>query len=300
MITRLKYNEIDFGKYSHCIEASAQRKYSAERAYLETVCGKNWEIMVFGDYEAVMPVPITTKLGRKIVVHPILCQQLGIFSSRDSVERNDLFLNFFRKNYDILYYAFNDANQFSETMHKRKNYLIYRGNYQQVCQNYSPKRKRKIQLAKHNPESRTAKNIKLSDVTGFIEKTNWVLTTRKSREYFMTVIEDFYRKNELKLYGFYVADILANLVLIHISSSTVALIGSFNDRSLVKFGGASVLVDEVLKDFVEHKTFDFEGSDLPNVEEFFRGFRPELREYCAISNSKMELAKGIITRKLKI
>ena len=56
MIKRLKYNEIDFAKYSKCIENACQRKYSATKDFLDITAGKNWELLVYNNYEAVMPV----------------------------------------------------------------------------------------------------------------------------------------------------------------------------------------------------------------------------------------------------
>jgi hypothetical protein len=78
---------------------------------------------------------------------------------------------------------------------------------------------------------------------------------------------------------------------------TVALLGTFNDKDFVKISGASVLIDHCIKENIQTKIFDFEGSDLPNVEEFFRGFRPELRPYHVIDYSKKEIIKKLLSLK---
>ena len=80
MIRKIKFESIDFEKYNHCIAQSCQRKFYAERSFLDISTGKNWEILVCGDYEAVMQIPLIRKLGVKVVINPKLCQQLGIFS----------------------------------------------------------------------------------------------------------------------------------------------------------------------------------------------------------------------------
>ncbi|AYO57579.1 hypothetical protein CO230_05260 [Chryseobacterium sp. 6424] len=120
MIKRLKYPEIDFNKYSACIESAAQYKYTAERSFLDIVSGNNWELLVYKDYEAVMPVPYIFKFGLRFVLNPNLCQQLGIFSKKDMVGLNEEFLAFFRQNYRIWYYAFNDSNGFRSPLPTRK------------------------------------------------------------------------------------------------------------------------------------------------------------------------------------
>ncbi|MBU3049861.1 hypothetical protein KNV96_17100, partial [Chryseobacterium indologenes] len=85
MIKRLKYHEIDFVKYSQCLENSEQRKYTATKDFLDITSKKQWEVLVYNDYEAVMPVPFIRKYGVKIVHNPKLCQQLGVFSKKDDV-----------------------------------------------------------------------------------------------------------------------------------------------------------------------------------------------------------------------
>ena len=60
---------------------------------------------------------------------------------------------------------------------------------------------------------------------------------------------------------------------------TVALLGTFNDPNYVKLNGASVLIDKAIKDNIHLYNFDFEGSELPSVDEFFRGFGPQKEMY---------------------
>ena len=58
MIKRLQYHEIDFEKYTQCLENSQQRKYSATKDFLDITSNKQWELLVYNNYEAVMPVPL--------------------------------------------------------------------------------------------------------------------------------------------------------------------------------------------------------------------------------------------------
>ena len=87
---------------------------------------------------------------------------------------------------------------------------------------------------------------------------------------------------------------MINLIALHVSSHSVTLLGTFNDKNFVKLSGASALIDHAIKNHIQTKIFDFEGSEIPSVEEFFRGFRPELKPYLVISRSKMEMLKKAI------
>ena len=120
MIKRLKYNEINFQKYKNCLENSVQRKYSATQEFLDITSGKQWDLLVLNDYEAVMPIPFVRKFGIKFVHNPKLCQQLGVFSKEDSAEINELFLNELNKKYFVWFYGFNDGNQFFTKLKKKQ------------------------------------------------------------------------------------------------------------------------------------------------------------------------------------
>ena len=62
MIKRLKYEEVDWQKYQNCLENSEQRIYSAENKFLDITSKHNWELLVYGDYEAMMPIPFIKKM----------------------------------------------------------------------------------------------------------------------------------------------------------------------------------------------------------------------------------------------
>ncbi|MGS0747680.1 hypothetical protein [Halpernia sp. GG3] len=275
MIKVLQYSEINFEKYSECVKHSQQYKYSAEKFFLDITSGHSWDLLVLNDYEFVMPVPFVKKWGFKFVINPKLCQQLGIFSKEDKLEINDLFLDFLEKKYFIWYYAFNAKNVFYRPLSTRKNYFIKPDNYENVQRKYSPKRKRKLRLDEevlHN--SFVSKEIDFGLALDFIKKSISKIIRSKDLHSFVALFERLHQSKSLELYGFFYRDKLINLVAIDVSEKTVALLGTFNEPDFIKNGGSSILIDRVLKDYINTKTFDFEGSEIPSVEEFFRGFGP--------------------------
>lgn len=296
MIRRLKYNEIDFDKYSDCLENSEQRKYSATKIFLDITSDKQWELLVYGDYEAVMPVPFMKKLGIKLVINPKLCQQLGVFSKTDNVEINDQFLQFFRKKYNIWYYAFNDGNKFSEPLQLRKNFLIEPEKYETVRQKYSPKRKRKLRLDEEVSAHSKVIETKIKDAETFISANFIGAKDNKGKAHFLEIFTNLENSGHLKIVAFVYQAKIINTIAVYFDEKTVALLGTFNDKDYVKLSGASTIIDYVIAQNIEQKIFDFEGSEVPAIEEFFRGFRPELKMYPVIANSK----KDVIRKTLKL
>lgn len=298
MIRRLQYHEIDFEKYQKCLESSEQRKYSAEKIFLDTTSGNHWDLLVLGDYEAVMPVPFIKKLGFKIVVNPKLTQQLGIFSLKDSPEINEQFLSFLEENYRVWYYAFNEKNVFKSSLHKRKNFLLEPDAYEVIRQKYSPKRKRKLRL---NPGviefSEIKENVPFDEAEAFILKNIVGVEKQKVIADFVSILKVFYERKVLDFYGFYFKERLINLVAVYQEKYTSVLLGTYNVRELVKLNGASNLVDFAIMKNIEHRIFDFEGGDLPHLEEYFRGFRAEMKKYPVIKNSRMALLFSIFKKR---
>lgn len=291
MIRRLKYNEIDFIKYADCLEKSEQRKYSASRFFLDVTTGKQWDLLVYNNYEAVMPVPFILKKGIKIVHNPLICQQLGVFSDKDDKKINGKFLSFLQKNYLVRAYHFNETNSFDSKLKTKKNFLLYPDEYAKVFAKYSPKRKRKLRLDDEVTDNSELKEIHYKDAEIFIKSNVIGLDKEGDTDTLLKTLEAFHSSKHLKFLAFYYHHEITNMIAVYSDYDTIALLGTFNDKKYIKMAGASTLIDYVIKENIENFIFDFEGGNLPSIEEFFRGFRPELKPYAVIENSKKTLIK---------
>ncbi|MCT2560269.1 hypothetical protein [Chryseobacterium herbae] len=291
MIRRVKYTGIDFKKYADCLENSEQRKYSASKTFLDITTDKKWDLLVYNDYEAVMPVPFIYKNGIKIVHNPLMCQQLGIFSVKDDQKINEKFLSFLQKNYLIRVYYFNETNSFETKLSSKKNFILYADDYANVFTRYSPKRKRKLRLDAEVIENSEIKEISYLEAKEFIEQHVVGLDKEHDALALLKTLEAFYSLKHLKFSAFYYHHEITNMIATYSDYHTIALLGNFNNKKYIKMAGASVLIDHVIKENIGNCVFDFEGGNLPSIEEFFRGFRPELKPYSVIENSKKVLVR---------
>ena len=119
------------------LEISEQYLIFGEKQYLDVMIGENWEILIYEDYEAIMPIPVVKKIGFNFVLMPLQTQQLGVFSEKDDAVINQKLLEFFQKKYKIYYYAFNAKNSFLKTLNKRNNYVLPSDDYQEIKSRYS-------------------------------------------------------------------------------------------------------------------------------------------------------------------
>ena len=86
MIHYVKREDLEVAKYNECIENSIQSRIYAYSWYLDIVAD-NWDVLVFKDYEAVLPIPWKKKYFIKYITQPYFCQQLGVFS-KDRVSKD--------------------------------------------------------------------------------------------------------------------------------------------------------------------------------------------------------------------
>jgi len=281
MIKRLKYHEIDFEKYTQCLENSEQKNWYAKKDVLDELSG-NWELLVYGDYEAVMPVHIKKKFGLNFVHMPLFCQQLGIFSKADDSKINDQFLKFLKSKYKVFLYSFNHNNVFSENLNNRKNYIVPISDYVILRRKkYFKGRKSTAKWAQHL----FYEEIHLdTDCFFFIEGNFKGLDKKNDFEKLKNYLHFLKKNNNLKICGAYLEDKLINLAILVSEPQQLSLLALFNDENFKDENGPSFLIDRILNLYIHEKKFNFMGSNIRGIELFFKSFGGELHNYCFTEN----------------
>lgn len=288
MIKRLKYQEIDFDKYNRCIENSVQKNFYAKKETLDFL-SKNWELLVYGDYEAVMPIPFTKKVVFKIVDMPLFCQQLGIFSKDKNTIVNQKFLEYLNGNYNVITYQFNHENQF-EVLATKKNYVI-------PIQEYAFLRRKKYFKGRKSTV-KTAQYLEFREVFSTTEILDFIKNNFKGLEkqsdlnFFMTYLKYLDENKKLKMFGSYFENQLTNITILIDEEKSYSLLGLINNEELKNHNGASFLIDRILDLNIESKAFNFMGGSIRGIEVFFKSFGSDLQEYHVIQNSKKDLIKN--------
>ncbi len=292
MIKRLSYQEIDFEKYNQCVENSFQKNFYCNKETLDFLC-KNWELLVYNDYEAVMPIPFVEKAFFKIVIMPLFCQQLGIFGNSNR-EINQTFLEYFKKHYNILNYAFNFNNEFKTELLTKKNFVI-------PVQEYAFLRRKKYFKGRKSTV-KTAQYLEFKEVfthehiLDFIKNNFKGLEKQSDQDFFLEYLFFLEKSNKLKMFGSYFENHLTNITILTDDSDSYSLLGLINNEELKNHNGASFLIDRILQQNIESKAFNFMGGSIRGIEVFFKSFGSDLQEYQVIQNSK----KDIILNCLKI
>ncbi len=295
MIKRLKYHEIDFDKYNACIENSLQNSDYAQREFLDIVTGKSWELIIYDDYEAVMPVPLIVKFGFKIVLMPKLCQQLGIFSNQDSVYINNLFYNYLTKNYIVLFYAFNGNNEVSN-IGLKKSYIIPKDQYSEVKKRYSIHRRRNVRIIGDLENNIIFRNsLKSEDRTFFVENMKGIKKKEDASIYF-DLMQTLYEQKLMNIEILEYKNQIESMTGLYCGKTNHYLSLFVNKNPLSNTNIPSIVIDNYLKKTIADQDFDFMGSDVENVAKFNERFGAIAYKYPIVSNSKKEVLIQILKK----
>ena len=291
MIKRILYQNIDFSKYEICIENSVQKNFYAQKEILDHLCD-SWELLILGDYESVMPIPIRKKYGVKVVIMPLFCQQLGVFSSQTHPSKEQEFLKFLTGNYQVAYYAFNHQNIFADSLKLRKNYFIEKIEYSLLRKGYFKGRKSTVKVAQYLQ----FKEISLATESNFIQNNFKGLEKKGDLAKFFDYLNFLEVNNLLRIFASYKENTITNAAIIISQDDSFSLLGLINHEDFKKDNGASFLIDKILKDYIQEKSFNFMGSSIRGIEVFFKSFGSQLQEYAVVENSKLDLVKNIFKK----
>lgn len=280
MIKAVKYHEIDFEKYTQCINHSAQKNWYAQKEILDHLSG-NWQLLVWNDYEAVMPVHLKKKFGFNFVHMPLFCQQLGVFSKEDNSDLNEKFLQYLREKFLVFLYNFNDNNKFKTILESRKNYKVPTTEYAFLRRKkYFKGRKSTVKMAQYLEFS----ELQLSTETLHFIKNNYKGLSENDYAKLEDYISFLNEKKAVKFFGAYKETQIINLAVVIEEKNELHLLALINDEKMISENGASFLIDKVLEQNIEQKIFNFMGGNIRGIEVFFKSFGAELAEYPFLQN----------------
>ena len=293
MIKIVKYTEIDFARYSECLENASQNADYADKQFLDIVSNRQWFILVYGDYEAVMPVSYVRKYGFTFILMPKLCQQLGVFSKKDDPEINQKFYNFLNQNFLVSIYAFNGDNQFNHSVQKKTSYLIKKDSYATTKKNYSSHRRRNVRINGDLVGNINFKKEWREQDKQFFLKNIKGTHKEKDNNHYFEIFEKLFEKNIGHLRVLEFKNQIQSFVYLFEGKNRRYLSLFINGYPLMNPNFPSIIVDHCLQDFIEDKNFDFMGSEVENVAKFNERFGAVSYQYPLLTNDKITLLKNL-------
>lgn len=293
MIKIIKYNEIDFDQYSRFLEKAIQNTDYADHQFLDIVSNRQWFLLVYGNYEAIMPVSYVRKYGFTFVLMPKFCQQLGVFSEKDDPKINQKFYNFLDQNFLVAIYAFNGDNQFLKQVQKKTSYLIQKNDYSTVKKNYSSHRRRNVRII-----GDLVGNINVRKYWKEIDRSFFIKNIKGTSKgadnlHYLQIFEKLLENNigQLRILEF--KNSVQSFVYLYEGKNRRYLSLFINRFPQINPNFPSIMIDHCMQEFIDDKDFDFMGSEIVNVAKFNERFGSFSYQYPLLCNNKFTLLKKL-------
>lgn len=278
MITYVKRKDLDLEKYNTCIEKSNQSKVFAFSWYLDIVA-ENWSVLVYKDYNAVMPIPWKKKFFIKYVYPPFWLLELGVFSLDDKFDIQLFFKALFSK-FKFVETRLNSKNKLNISRKYLKDgqmqVLKLEDDYTSILSNFRKDRKKDLQRAfkndltekwndnpnylitlfKNNVGKRTS-NIIDKDYDSLQKLISTCIKKRVGE-----VLSIYDKNNNIVASGFFLKH-----------KKEVTILVSSTDFKNRKNGANTFLIDRAIYKYQKNfKVFNFGGSSINSVAKYFSSF----------------------------
>ena len=305
MIRHLTHKVINKQRWDESITSSLNRRIYAMSWYLDIVC-PGWQALVENDYETVMPLTAGKKYGTSYLYPPYFAQQLGIFSSKPlTPEKAQIVLDSIPGFFKFTEIHLNVANTFHYkgfTLKRNINLeLSLRNTYDELSGNYADDITRNIKKAgKHNLLEK--KDIAPEKIVSIFRKnTGKGISNLKDKNYkiLLRLITTGIKKGFIETRGAFADGTLcAGVVWLNDFDRRVFLF-SATDPVAKKTGAMPFLIDAYIREHAgQPLILDFEGSNLPGLARFYKGFNSMESVYLQVrKNNLPKLIRWIKERK---
>jgi len=291
-IRYLRNADIDRKKWDECIALASNGLIYATSVYLDHLT-PNWEAMVLGNYELVMPLPVKSKWGIQYLYHPLFVAQLGVFGNSITASTIELFLNAIPAKFKYFDFPLNAGNVFNmehPSIFLRKNYILsLNAPYEKLYENYRQNVKRNIKKAlQYECHSKT--DLIANDVITLAENfTPGVNKENTDFSNFRKLYTHLKNQEKAKTYGVFDArnQLIASCVFFFSNKRAFyILVGNHpNGRTL---GASHMLIDAFIRDHANQDLIlDFEGGDAGKLAFFYSSFGSVVEIYPAVRSNRL-------------
>lgn len=281
----LQQNEINKAKWDECVSSADNGLIYAYTYYLDAMA-ENWDALILGNYEAVMPLTWNKKYGIYYLYQPAFAASLGIFGKNLSEKIIDDFLQTIPKKFRLIEIALNHGNIFSVPTGfsmLRNNYtLSLNKDYSSLHSSYKENIRRNIKKAQQLGCT-VKKDIPVGDVIALSRPTMQQMTNVKDQDYknFETLYQLLHQQNKAITYGVYSPnnELVASCVYFYSHNRAYyILVGNHPNGKTI--GASHYLIDRFIYDYADQNLLlDFEGSDIRNLAFFYSSFGADFETY---------------------
>lgn len=293
------HDDIDPDKWDACISNASNGLIYGYSFYLDHMA-KNWDGLILGDYEAVMPLPWNKKFGIRYLYQPPFVAAGGVYGNGLTDDIADTFIESIPKKFRLIEINLNAGNGISSKQNLRNNYVLsLKAPYEQLYSNYRENIKRNIKRAVQlGCTVRT--NIPVRDIIAIAKQQmqGLVKVTDHDLQQFEALYTYLHQRQQAATYGVFSAagELIASCAYFFSHSRAYyILVGNHPNGKTA--GASHYLIDRFIADHAgENMLLDFEGSDIANLAFFYSSFGAATEVYPAIRIDRLpwyvRLVKG--------
>jgi hypothetical protein len=246
-----------------------------------------WDALVLGDYEAVMPLTWRKKFGICYLYQPFVTVPLGVFSPGPIDQAlMETFINGIPSRFKLIDIFLNTANNClnSALAKPRKNYVLpLTGSYESIQQNYNRHARRKLRKARE-ARLQVAEGIAVEKIAAL----SYQMMAEKEKvsmadyEKFITLFKNIQPHveacNTIAAIDAQGVIISSDIYIVHNKRVYSLLAGNLPQAN--ECGAFYFVLDNLIKKYAgTGYLFDFEGSDIPGVAFLFECLGGQLTWY---------------------
>jgi hypothetical protein len=292
-IQLVKNKDIDYKRWDACVAGSTNPTVYVQSWYLDLI-SPNWDALVYGDYQYVMPLTIRYKLGLSFLLQPMYAQQQGIFPGADlNIQNSILSLIQAHFKYIALHLHAGHLQPFPEgfEVQPRKNCILsLSAPYETLAGNYSKHTSRQLKKALGN-QVYIVKGISPSEYMdlkfslGAAKPSHGVMQTLKR------LLEYGTAQGNGIIFGAYTREnVLCAAAYFLFNQNRVTYLNAVSGKEGKRVSAMHLIVDHFIREHAAQPLIlDFEGSVIPGIARFYEGFGAENETYFCLKYNKLPL-----------
>jgi len=297
-ITYVKHVDIDKKKWDHCINNATNQLIYAYSYFLDAM-SETWDALVFNDYKMVMPLTWNKKYGISYLRQPAFSQQLGIFGS-SSFDDNliQTFIDKAVEHFPFIEINLNFANHNKSTTAIRCNLILpLNKSFAETEKDFKTDLVNNVKKAKKNnlvyESSDEIENASAHFKDAYSSRMN---ITERNYNNFLRLC--FLLKDKSQILVRNVNSIEGKLLATGLFLKDKRRI--YNLMSTVfpegrKLEANHFLFYKLIEEFsMQDLILDFEGSEIPGINHFYRNFGSMEQNYFFVKINKLPPIKWLL------
>lgn len=263
--------------------------------YLDIV-SENWDALVEGDYETVMPLTKNQKYKFQYLRQPVYAQQLGVFSTRRLDQTKvESFLKAIPKNFKYVQINLNIFNRLENSVYKTQSNANYELDlikpYEKIKKNYSANTKRNLAKALKNNIS-IAEGVTSNNLIALFRNNVGDARNNFNNSHYDTLrrlISLCTRFRCGEIIGAYTNEnnLCAATFFVYSNQKAIYLVSASTPEGIEKRAMFCLIDHYIRKNSERHITLDFEGSNIESIARFFKGFGATACQYQRVTVNRL-------------